>query len=93
MLRSRSTVSRTRRSLRPPTGKELDLLILAGCSCLMTILYHPVAETMQSASNPSGGNRPIASEVSRTPQSTPIHTTLPPQRETLRKEDEEEGGC
>jgi hypothetical protein len=31
--------------------KELDLLILAGCSCLMTLLYHPVADALQSTSS------------------------------------------
>jgi len=34
---------------RKPSSKELDLLLLAGCSCLMTILYHPVAEALQTA--------------------------------------------
>ena len=91
MLRSRSTVFRTPKSLRPPTVKELDLLILAGCSCLMTVLYHPVAETMQSASTTSGGaGNPIATQISHTNPSSPVHTTLPPKRETLRKEEEEE---
>ena len=87
---SRSTASRTRKSLRPPTSKELDLLILAGCSCLITILYHPITSTLQSASAAGGTGGAIASEVSRSTQSSPIHATLPPQREAIRKEDEEE---
>jgi hypothetical protein len=91
MLRSRSTASRKTHHL--PTSKELDLLILAGCSCLMTILYHPVTSALQSASAAATGpGGAIASEVSRTPaQSSPVHTTLPPKQESLRKEEEEEG--
>ena len=27
-------------------GKYLDLLLLAGCSCLITLLHHPVAEAL-----------------------------------------------
>jgi hypothetical protein len=28
-------------------SRELDLLLLAGCSCLITTLSHPVAEALQ----------------------------------------------
>jgi len=90
MLRPRSIV-RHPKSPRRPAGKELDLLILAGCSCLMTILYHPVAGTLQSATATQGrASGAIAAQVSRNTPVMPIHTTLPPKRETLRQEDEEE---
>lgn len=30
-------------------AKQLDFLLLAGCSCLLTLLYHPVAEALSSS--------------------------------------------
>lgn len=51
--------------LRKPSSKELDLLLLAGCSCLMTILYHPVAEALQTAQT-SGSSAAISTTTSKT---------------------------
>ena len=46
------------------TRKELDLLILAGCSCLMTLLYHPVADAFQStASGANSASLQISTQV------------------------------
>lgn len=97
MTRSRRSISaskplRTRPSrLRQPTSKQLDLMVLAGCSCLMTLLYHPVTDAMRSApasSQASAGT--IAAQVNRTSHpATPIHFSLPPEREKIKEDDEE----
>jgi hypothetical protein len=60
-----SPVRRRKGQWRKPNSKELDLLLLAGCSCLMTILYHPVAEALQTA-QPSGSSAAIATTTSKT---------------------------
>lgn len=85
----------SKQQLRKPTSKELDLLVLAGCSCLMTLLHHPIADALQtSPATPgsNGVNSVIAAQVSKTSssQTAPIHCTLPPEREKIKKEDEEE---
>ena len=33
-----------------PQGKDLDLLLLAGCSCLLTLVYHPVTTGFSATS-------------------------------------------
>ena len=77
--------------VRKPTGKELDLLLLASCSCLLTILYHPVAErvqSLQSANQPAGA---VSSQMNHTTQqSGTLYTTLPPKRDEIREEEEEQ---
>ncbi|MBD2021013.1 hypothetical protein H6F43_12570 [Leptolyngbya sp. FACHB-36] len=75
---------------RKPTSKELDLLLLAGCSCLLTLLHHPIADGLQSSTSVSR-TTPIAAQVSRT-SSGPIgslHLTLPPEREKIRDDEED----
>lgn len=84
-----------KQQLRKPTSKELDLLVLAGCSCLMTLLYHPIADALQTSPATSGSNGAsgaIAAQVSKTSssQTAPIHCTLPPEREKLKKEEEDD---
>jgi len=55
----------------------------------MTILYHPVADTMRSPTTTNQVPAVIATQVSRSTQASPIHLPLPSQREVIRKEDEE----
>jgi len=80
---------RSPKQKRSISGKELDLLLLAGCSCLMTILYHPVADTMRSPTAINQAPAAIATQVGRSNQTSPIHLPMPAQRETIRKEEEE----
>lgn len=64
--------------LRKPTHKELDLLVLAGCSCLLTMLHHPVAEALQSHAI-KGTGAAIATQTGRTSTNSmnAFHLVLP----------------
>ncbi|MBL1178079.1 hypothetical protein [Pantanalinema sp. GBBB05] len=71
-------------------SKELDLLVLAGCSCLFTLLYHPVAEALQSPSI----NQSQSTTSSHMGQTSVNHTNtsspaLPSRREEIQAEEEE----
>ncbi len=85
---NRSPKSRYRKLV----GKELDLLLLAGCSCLLTVLYHPVSEVLQTSQSVNGSQPAAITQVNKTPssQSGPIHTTLPPKQETIKREEDDE---
>lgn len=78
------------KSSRPKiAGKDLDLLLLAGCSCLLTLLYHPVADAIQAQTasrqtQPNMSAQPNAQNL----QSAQFHLTKPPEREELSVEDE-----
>ena len=82
-----TSLSRKRHQL---IGKELDLLLLAGCSCLLTLLYHPVAEALQANQVAASAQSPIAIQVNQTPanSSSLIHLALPPAREGIQDDDE-----
>jgi hypothetical protein len=70
-------------------GRELDFLLLAGCSCILTLLHHPLAEALNSVS-PAGSQGAIATESSKSLQQTgSIYLTLPPKREDLKEEEQE----
>jgi len=73
---------------RKPTGKELDLLVLAGCSCLMTLLHHPVSDALKAHTSTSN----VASVPTRS-HSTKLLTSfslaLPPERERPEIQEEE----
>ncbi len=77
--------------LQKPTSKDLDLLLLAGCSCLMTILYHPVAEALQTSST-SSADSAIATQAqpSKAASTTmnAFHLTLPTSRDQIEEEEE-----
>lgn len=71
-------------------SKELDLVLLAGCSCLFTLLYHPVAEALQSASTTH--NQPVTTtHVGKTSvnHSQVASPALPSRREEMQEEEEE----
>ncbi|UBF29077.1 hypothetical protein K9N68_15300 [Kovacikia minuta CCNUW1] len=70
-------------------GRDLDLLLLAGCSCLLTVLYHPVTDALQSARSVNSQS-PVAAQTSTAPasQTGSIYTVLPPRREEIREEEE-----
>ncbi len=73
------------------TSKELDLLLLAGCSCLLTVMYHPVADALQSIHSSSHSQGAIASQVSKVPQRFgSFYLSMPPRREEIKEEEEEQ---
>ncbi|WP_421656815.1 hypothetical protein [Leptothermofonsia sp. ETS-13] len=77
--------------LRRPTSKELDLMLLAGCSCLLTVMYHPVADALQSIHSSSHSQGAIAAQASKVPQqSGSLYLSMPPSREEIREEEEEQ---
>jgi hypothetical protein len=81
----------TRREGRLPTSKNLDLLILAGCSCLMTVLYHPVAEALQTPSIGASSRTAITTQTSK-PTSNPMnafHLTLLSNRDETLEDSED----
>ena len=76
--------------VRKPSGKELDLLLLAGCSCLLTLLHHPVAEALQSHHLGNATSSVIATRTSQT-TSNPMNafhlTLLSSQDERIEEEE------
>jgi hypothetical protein len=86
-----SFTHRHKAKLRKPTSRELDLLLLAGCSCLMTVLYHPVAEALQTTqATASNAQSAIAIQTSRSTSTTMncFHLVLPPARENGKEEED-----
>jgi hypothetical protein len=78
------------RRFRKPTSKELDLFLLAGCSCLLTVLYHPVAEALQTSSlYPNGPTSGITAQARTTFSNSmnAFHLTLLPSRDEVGEEE------
>ncbi|MBM0741348.1 hypothetical protein JOY44_06900 [Phormidium sp. CLA17] len=84
-----SSVGSRKGRFRKPNSKELDLLLLAGCSCLMTILYHPVAEALQTAQT-SASSTAIATTTSKTATNAMNSFHLIAQASRDKNQDEEE---
>jgi len=55
-------------SPRWPRGKELDLVLLASCSCLITLLSHPVAQALQTPAANIAAQTPVTNTAQRSPQ-------------------------
>lgn len=73
--------------LRQPTSKELDLLLLAGCSCLLTLLYHPVAHALQS--HGAAGTATIATQTSTaSPNAVNAFHLIVPSRDEVKEEED-----
>lgn len=75
-----------------PSGKQLDMLVLAGCSCLLTLLYHPVANALQSSSAQAASQSgvEVATHINATTNwAGAVHVTLPPKEETVVDEEDE----
>lgn len=70
-------------------GRELDLLLLAGCSCLITTLSHPVAEALQAQAGHHATQRAVATQPqpSRSSPSFAIEAAVPTRRDDLQEED------
>ncbi len=74
----------------PLRTKDLDFLILAGCSCLLTFLYHPALDQIQG--NAKGSTKPTSSTTSSTPKPTNslgAYSAVEPKRQSFRIEEEE----
>lgn len=86
-----NSVNRFRKiRLQTPTSKELDLLLLAGCSCLLTVIYHPVADALQSFHSNSPTSGAVSSQMSTTHQaSSSVILSLPPKRDEIQEDEEE----
>jgi hypothetical protein len=73
---------------RKPTSKELDLLLLAGCSCLMTVLYHPVANALQNPAAINGTSTAITTtaQIPPSPMNS-FHLVPLPKQEEIQEEE------
>jgi hypothetical protein len=83
------TVRSRTSGFRKPSSKDLDLFLLAGCSCLMTILYHPVAEALQTAQ--TSGSTAAISTTARQTASNPMnafHLVVPVARDENQEEED-----
>ncbi len=87
--RLRSASSNRPAARRQLAGRDVDLLVLAGCSCLMTLLHHPVAEALRSHST-VGSVQPMPAQTQRTGATLHLSLAMPPERPTLQGEEEEE---
>jgi hypothetical protein len=74
---------------RKPTSKELDLLLLAGCSCLMTVLYHPVANALQTPGSLNGATAALTTTAQTPSNSVNAFHIIPLPKQDEIQEDEE----
>lgn len=61
-------------------SKNLDLFLLAGCSCLLTLLYHPVADAFAGSGTSVKGTTTAATTAiveTKLHRSSAIQLTLP----------------
>ena len=97
VLLSRSSQSLVRPVKRSQTwlarSKNLDLALLAGCSCLLTLLYHPVSHAFASntgaaSTTTSAGSTASTAALVTSGQhnGTPLQLTTP-QRKLDAKQD------
>jgi hypothetical protein len=69
-------------------GRELDLLLLAGCSCLITTLSHPVVEALQARSvNSAPAAATTQTQPAQSSSSLAISAALPTRREDIQEEE------
>ncbi len=74
--------------LRKPSSKELDLFLLAGCSCLLTMLYHPVANALQTHASQTSGSAIAAQTSTAATNSTNAFHLIVPARDEAQEEEE-----
>lgn len=78
-----------RSRVRKLTSKELDLVLLAGCSCLLTVLSHPVADALQVAQTLRGPSTTVSTSAPIPTNSVnAFHLTLPPTQDDRHDEEE-----
>lgn len=80
----------SRQAQRRLLSKELDLLLLTGCSCLLTLLHHPISEALQAQS--PARNAPIETSTQSGQKDVKLagqfSVTMPPERKKLKVEKE-----
>lgn len=75
-------------------SKDLDLFVLAGCSCLLTLLYHPVLDQIQNQPSPqshrgvASGSANAANPATTSPKISAFPGVMPTERFRLEDEDE-----
>lgn len=76
----------SRKAQRRLLSKELDLLLLTGCSCLLTLLHHPISQAIQAQS--PARNAPIETSTQTGQKNVKLagqfSLTLPPERKKLK---------
>ena len=77
-------------------NKDLDFLILTGCSCLITLLHHPMMNHLQGHNSAGSSNAQPASTASHnssssrtSPNSFGNYSAIAPKRQSFTIEDEE----
>jgi hypothetical protein len=76
-------------------SKNLDLFLLAGCSCLLTLIYHPVAEAFSGSEITLKGTAPVATTAvieTKSQHSSAIQLTLPERKLDPSQDAETEQG-
>lgn len=76
----------SRKAQRQLLSKELDLLLLTGCSCLLTLLHHPIGEAIQAQS--PARNAPLEASTQTGQKDVKLagqfSVTMPPERKKLK---------
>lgn len=80
------SVRRHHSSINPwLSGKNLDLVVLAGCSCLLTLLYHPVIDavwpTTSSEASLNPLNQIVMARANTVEETTSLANRLPQVKE------------
>lgn len=76
-------------------SKNLDLFLLAGCSCLLTLLYHPVGEAFAGSEAIVKGTTSVATTAiveTKLRHSSAIQLTLPERKLDPSQDAEAEQG-
>ncbi len=75
----------------PLRTKDFDFLLLTGCSCLLTLLYHPVLDQLQgqSVSPQHKNNTSTRSAPSHTPNPSGLYSALEAKRPQFKIEEDE----
>lgn len=75
-----------RKTQRRLLSKELDLLLLTGCSCLLTLLHHPISEAIQAQS--PARNAPLEASTQTGQQNLKLagqfSLAMPPERKKVK---------
>ena len=86
-LRQKQTPDRPfRKAQRRLLSKELDLLLLTGCSCLLTLLHHPIGEAIQAQSPTRNAPIETSTQTGQSDVKTAgqFSVTLPPERKKMK---------
>jgi hypothetical protein len=76
---------------RPLRSKDLDFLLLTGCSCLLALLHHPVAGQLTARAISDPASEPLSRSIPSQSQSASVgqYSALPSQRQRFNIRDDE----